>query len=136
VRDGVTFEEFERQVWEDRIRIGVDKLQAARVALSARPPVGSLLPGAFRAYCRIVLGLSLPCLVWGLFEISQGQYTYGVLGLVFWGLLTTMLERLAVRRLRSLAATEEAVLLAGLATGLFRLARERRDGGLEPVRYP
>ena len=132
----MTFEEFEREVWEDRIRIGVDKRRAPRAALSAGPPLGSLLPGSFRASCRIVLGAALVALAWGLFEMFRARYAYGVLGLIFWGLLTTMLERLAVRRLRSLAASDEEVLVKGIAAGLFRLARQRSDGGFEPVRYP
>ena len=132
----MTFEEFERAVWEDRIRIGVDKRKAPRAVLSARPPFGSLLPGGFRAACRIALGLALLSLAWGLYEVYQAQYAYGFLGLVFWGLLSTMLERLAVRRLRSLAASDEEVLVRGIAAGLIRLARRRPDGGFEPVRYP
>ncbi len=132
----MTFEEFERDLWEDRIRIGVDKSRAPRAVLSARPPLGSLLPGTFRAYCRIVLGVALAFLAWGLFELSRARYAYGALGLIFWGLLTTMLDRLAVRRLRSLAASDEEVLVRGIAAGLFRLARRRPDGGFEPVRYP
>ena len=132
----MTFEEFERDLWEDRIRIGVDKRRAPRAVLSARHPLGSLLPGTFRAYCRIVLGVALAFLAWGLFELYRGRYAYGVLGLIFWGLLTTMLDRLAVRRLRSLAASDEEVLVRGIAAGLFRLARQRPDGGFEPVRYP
>lgn len=132
----MTFEELEREVWEDRIRIGVDKRKAPRAVLSARPPFGPLVPGSFRAACRIALALALLALAWGLFEVYQAQYAYGFLGLVFWGLLSTMLERLAVRRLRGLAAGDEGFLVKGIAAGLFRLARRRPDGGFEPVRYP
>ncbi len=132
----MTFEEFEREVWEDRIRIGVDKRKAPRAVLSARPPFGSFLPGNFRAACRIALGLALVSLGWGLYEVYQARYAYGFLGLVFWGLLSTMLDRLAVRRLRSLAASDEEFLVSGIAAGLFHLGRRRPDGGFEPVRYP
>ncbi len=132
----MTFEEFERELWEDRIRIGVDKRRAPPAVLSARPPLGSVLPRTFRAYCRIVLGVALAFLAWGLFELYRARYAYSALGLIFWGLLTTMLDRLAVGRLRSLAASDEEVLVRGIAAGLFRLARRRPDGGFEPVRYP
>ena len=132
----MTFEALERGIWEDQIRIGVDKAKAPRAVLSARPPLGSHLSLGFRGACRIVLAVSLVALAWGLFEIYRAQYAYGFLGLVFWGLLSTLLERLAIRHLRGLAAADEAALLAGIATGLFRLARRRPDGGFEPLRYP
>lgn len=132
----MTFEEFEREVWEDRIRIGVDKRRAPRAVLSAGPPLGPLLPGSFRTVCRVALGVALVSLGWGLFEVYRAQYAYAFLGLIFWGLVSTMLERLAVRRLRSIAASDEEALVRGIAAGVFRLARRRPDGGFEPVRYP
>ena len=132
----MTFEEFEREVWEDRIRIGVDKRKAPRAVLSARPPFGPFLSASFRTACRIALVLALLSLAWGLYEVYRAQYAYGFLGLVFWGLLSTMMERLAVRRLRSLAVSDEEFLLRGITAGIFRLARRRRDGGFEPVHYP
>lgn len=132
----MTFDALEREIWEDRIRIGVDKAKAPRAVLSARPPIGAHVSRGFRTACRIALGISLLSLAWGLFELYWAQYAYGLLGVIFWGLLTTMLERLAVRRLRALAASDEEILLAGLATGLFRLARRRPAGDFEPFRYP
>lgn len=132
----MTFEELEREVWEDRLRIGVDKRRAPAAVLSARSPLGPFLSGTFRTSCRIALGVSLAFLAWGLFEVYQAQYAYGFLGLIFWGLLSTMLDRLAVRHLRGLAASDEQVLVRGIAAGIFHLARRRPDGGFEPVRYP
>lgn len=132
----MTFDTLQREVWEDRIRIGVDRAQAPRAVLSAGPPLGTHISMPFRRACRGALALSLAALAWGLFELYRARYAYGLLGLIFWGLLSTMLERLAVRQLRTLAAHDEEALRAGLAAGLFWLARRRPDGGLEPLAYP
>ena len=132
----MTFQELEREVWEDRIRVGVDKRKAPGAVLSARPPLGPFLPASFRTACRIALLLGLLSLAWGLYELYQVLYAYAFLGFVFWGLLSTMMERLAVRRLRSLAVSDEEFLVKGIAAGVIRLARRRPDGGFEPVRYP
>ena len=132
----MTFQELEREVWEDRIRIGVDKRRAPGAVLSSRPPLGPFLSASFRSACRIALALGLLSLAWGLYEVYQAQYAYAFLGLVFWGLLSTMMERLAVRRLRGLAVSDEEFLVKGIAAGVFHLARRRPDGGFEPVRYP
>lgn len=129
----MTFREFQREVSEERVRVGVHLRRARTVFLRSEPTFERLIgPGTIQAL-RVTFFVGAGLFGAGLYGLLVWEPEYALLLVISGSLLWTVPGRLAIRQVRRLAVADEAFLRYGLRNGLIQLVRRRPEGGWEPL---